>query len=217
MIRARKESVFIGYSDNTLLVNALPATNKCRGWLGPMIATMLRYPEYVDLWALNIMNWLEGNYRAVTDQYNSLGMKVLNVGTMRGPIVGGNAYTFDLLQGTKFSPKFNKPFIYLLEGENFIMDSKRVWQDTVRNFDSIMLQTGARKNIQGLLISKYPSTFKLNERELIESIKNRKYLKQLPVIYDFPRGYDQPSLIMPVGEEISITAFDNNTISINGL
>lgn len=216
-IQSQPCAVFAGYSDNTLLANALPATSKSRGFLGPMIATMIRYPEYIDLWARNLLSWLQRDYTSVSADYNALGMSVLQPGIMRGIVIGGNAYTFDLLQGTLYAPKFDQPFIYVLEGEDFITDKKRVWQDTIRNFDSIMLQSGARENLQGLLIGRYPASYKLNQAEFRQSIAKRDYLSTVPIVYDVPRGYAQPSLYLPVGEELIIKVNTDNTITFNGV
>ncbi len=216
-IKAGNDKIFIGYSDNTLLVNALPAANKSRGWLGPMIATMLRYPEYVDVWAQNILSWVKTDFQAISSDYNRIGIRTLQEGEMRGRVIGGNAYTFDLLQGTRYSPSFNRPFIYILEGEDFITDKNRIWQDTIRNLDSVLLQPGAIQNIQGLLIGKFPDTYSLDVGELKASINKRAVLKSIPVAYDFPRGYGQPSLTLPVGEELSIRVSADDTITINKL
>lgn len=214
-IKTNQSSIFIGYSDNTLLVNSLPALNLSRGWLGPMMSNMLKYPEYIDLWCSNIIAWFSNDLKTINQQYNQYDLKVLNSGKMSGKIWGGNCYTFDLLQGTPFCPKFNEPFIYLLEGEDFITDKNRVWQDTIRNFDSIMLQPGAIENLRGLLIGMFPQSYTLNKAELMASIAKRSYLSSVPIVYDFPRGYFQPSLTMPLGEKLQITADKNNTININ--
>ena len=214
-IIANPKTVFIGYSDNTLLADSLPAKNIARGWLGPMMSNMLRYPDYIDLWCSNIIAWFFNDLETINQQYNRFDLKVLQSGEMSGKVWGGNCYTFDLLQGTPFCPKFDEPFIYLLEGEDFITDKSRVWQDTIRNFDSIMLQSGAKENLRGLLIGKFPESYTLKKNELIASIEKRSYLSSVPIIYDFPRGYFQPSLTMPLGEELQIIANKNNTININ--
>ncbi|USN97368.1 MAG: hypothetical protein H6799_03295 [Candidatus Nomurabacteria bacterium] len=70
-------------------------------------------------------------------------------------IIGGNNYTFDLLQGTKFCPSFKNPYILFMEGEDILKESSEVWIDFIRNIDSIMLQAGALKNLKGLVIGKF--------------------------------------------------------------
>ena len=216
-IESLKQGIFVGYSDNTLLANGLPATGKSRGWLGPMMASFIKYPESIDLWAKNIIAWYTDDFALINQQYNQFDIKVVNPGAMEGKVWGGNCYSFDLLQGTGFCPKFTEPFIYILEGEDFITDKSKVWQDTIRNLDSIMLQPGARENMRGLLVGKFPRSYKLNTEELMASIAKRRYLTTIPLIYDFPRGYSQPSLALPIGEKLLIEANIDNTVNINRL
>ena len=216
-INIPEDKVFVGYSDNTILANALPAKNICRGWQGPMLASYLRYPQYAGLWAECLYALFKNDYTKLTKLYNQVGAKVYQAGLMSGKVWGGNNYTFDLLQGTEFAPSLKEPFILLLEGEDFVVAKDRIWQDFIRNLDSVMLLPGAMENIQGLLIGKFPASYKINTREVEESLRKRKYLKGIPIIYDFPRGYGQPALYLPIGEEMEIEAKPDNSIKITKL
>ncbi len=135
---------------------------------------------------------------------------------MTGKIWGGNNYSFDLLQGTKFCPQFNEPYILLLEGEDCITSKNRIWQDFIRNLDSIMLLPGAKENITGLLIGSFPETYMLNEKEFEQSVTKRDYLANIPILYEFPRGYKAASLPLPIGEHLIITV-KNNKLTIDKL
>ncbi len=212
-----KNKIFVGYSDNTLLINALPAMGVCRSWQGPMLANWVKTPEYGELWAESLYALYVGDFKALTSLYNQKAMTVYRPGKMRGKVWGGNNYTFDLLQGTSFCPNFSKPYILQLEGEDFIVAKDRIWQDFIRNLDSIMLLPGAAENITGLLIGKFPDTYMLNIREVESSFEQRKYLDSIPIIYDFPRGYCQPALPLPLGEELQILLNQDNSIEISRL
>jgi muramoyltetrapeptide carboxypeptidase LdcA involved in peptidoglycan recycling len=216
-LRMNSDKIFVGYSDNTILVNALAAKQVCRAWQGPTLARFLKNPEYGGLYTQCLLDLYQSDYAAVSKQYNKFGMTVLRSGEMCGPIFGGNNYTFDLLQGTEFCPDFTKPYILLLEGENFIVDKSRVWQDFVRNLDSIMLQPCAIDNLQGLLIGRFPEDYQLNRKEVELSLQSRNYLSQIPIIYDFARSYNANMLYLPIGEPLSITASSNNTVAITKL
>ena len=216
-IKVSKDKVFIGYSDNTILVNALPAKDMCRGWQGPMISSWLKYPQYDEIWSESLYALYTDDYKKLSELYNSFGYKVYRPGLMKGKIWGGNNYTFDLLQGTEYCPAFQEPYILLLEGEDFIVAKDRIWQDFIRNLDSILLLPGAKENIQGLLVGRFPNSYKLNETELKESFRRRKALQTIPIIYDFPRGYYMPSLFLPIGEKLEITISRNNDLRINKL
>ncbi len=75
-----------------------------------------------------------------------------------------------------------------------------------------MLLPGARSNLLGLLIGKFPDTYNLNTLEVEASFKSRDYLKDIPIAYNFPRGYAQPSLYLPIGEKLSVELKKSNTI-----
>lgn len=214
-IKVKKNTIFVGYSDNTLLVNALPAKERCRGWQGPSMANWLRNPEKGEAWASALYDLYVEDFEQVTEPYNDAGMTVYQPGVMQGKVWGGNNYTFDLLQGTEFFPDVSKPFILLLEGEDFVTDKKRIWQDFIRNLDSIMLQEGAIENLQGLLVGRFPDSYMLGTEEVEQSFKNRDYLKNVPIIYNFARGYNPQSFYLPIGEEVRIKACANNTIKMS--
>lgn len=205
-------ATFVGYSDNTILANALPATGKAKGYMGPMARNWVLNPEYIDLWLDALFALYKNDSSALTKIYNQQGCKILRPGVMRGKIWGGNNYTFDLLQGTAFAPNFNEPFILLLEGEDFITDKKRIWSDFVRNLDSVMLQPGARDNLQGLLIAKFPTSANVDENLIAQSLNEREYLKDRPIAINFPRGYNQPSLYLPIGQQISLALKGSSTV-----
>ncbi len=216
-IRMPKETIFLGYSDNTLLVNALPAAGVCRAWQGPMLANFVKTPGYVSLWLECLQALYRNDYTTVSSLYNQLGVTVFRPGLMEGRVWGGNNYTFDLLQGTSFCPSFENPYILLLEGEDFINDKGRIWQDFIRNLDSIMLLPGAQANLCGLLIGKFPASYKPDKREMAASFNMRAYLRNIPIAYDIPRGYYAPSLYLPIGEPLSIVLAKNNAIQLDRL
>lgn len=216
-LRIDKSKIFVGYSDNTILINALASQQVCRSWQGPMLARWLKNPESGDIYAQSLLDLYQSNYSAMSEQYNQLGMTVFRAGEMRGPVIGGNNYSFDLLQGAPFCPAFKTPFILLLEGENCIVDTSRVWQDFIRNLDSIMLQPGAVDNLQGLLIGRFAEDYRINVDEVELSLKSRSYLKNVPIIYNFARGYNRQMLCLPIGDPLSIVAKPNNTVAITNL
>lgn len=207
-------SIFVGYSDNTILANTLPATGRAKAYMGPMAANWLRTPEYVDMWLDCLAELYNRSSKAITERYNRAGLTVLRPGTMQGKIWGGNNYTFDLLQGTPFAPDFNEPFILLLEGEDFVTAKNRIWSDFVRNLDSIMLQPGARKNLRGLLIAKFPDSAGVSAEQIETSLRSRDYLQSIPIAYNVARGYAQPSLYLPIGENVQIELYQDAKMNL---
>ena len=211
------DKLFVGYSDNTILTNALTAKAICRTAQGPGLYNWLRTPENDQMWAESLLAIYNKDYTKLTRQYNSLPITIFRPGNMTGRIVGGNNYTFDLLQGTEFAPSFREPFILVLEGENFITDKKRVWQDFIRNLDSILLQPSARDNIRGLLIGRFPANTYMNVTEIEASFRARKYLSTIPIAYNFARGYHTDMLYLPIGEILSVDIEMKNNVTITSV
>ena len=189
-LKFRENNIFVGQSDNTVLVNALPALKICKTLYGKGFLNMVNNPTKSE-------EMVENLYKSVT----KLKSTSLNNGIQ---VIGGNNYTFDLLQGTRFCPKFSQPFILFMEGEDILKDSSEVWVDFIRNIDSIMLQEGATENIKGLLIGKFPDSVKLSKSQINKFIKDRSYLKNVPITIDYPCGHNKGSTeYLPFGEKIS--------------
>jgi muramoyltetrapeptide carboxypeptidase LdcA involved in peptidoglycan recycling len=199
-LKLRKENIFVGQSDNTILVNTLPALGICKGLYGKGFYDMATDKS-------NIFEMVEELFTSVTE------LKLDKVSSGSPTLVGGNNYTFDLLQGTRFCPKFNKPFILFMEGEDILKDSSETWVDFIRNIDSIMLQEGAVSNLKGLVIARFPDPIKISNAQLDKFIKDRTYLKNVPILTDYSCGHNKDSFkYLPIGGKVSLEML--NLISI---
>jgi muramoyltetrapeptide carboxypeptidase LdcA involved in peptidoglycan recycling len=191
-LKFRKENIFVGQSDNTVLVNALTALGVCKSLYGKGFYNMATDKS-------NTSEMVEELFAAVNQ------LKLSKVSKSNPTLVGGNNYTFDLLQGTRFCPKFNKPFVLFMEGEDILKDSSEIWVDFIRNIDSIMLQKGAVGNLKGLVIGKFPDSIKITSSQVNKFIKARPYLKDIPVSINYPCGHNNNSLkYLPIGGKVSV-------------
>ncbi len=214
-LRINKKTTYVGLSDNTILTDALPAKGLCKGSQGPSLSNYFKSPENAGLYSKALKSLYIGDYNGLTKLYNQTGVKVLRSGVMTGKIWGGNNYSFDLLQGTGFWPSLEEPFVLFMEGEDILKDQQYVWRDFVRNIDSAMLQPGARQNITGLIIGKFPETYKLDINDIKAFVKARQWLNGLPIIYNFPCGHIESSLYLPLGENVQIQATAKNIIKMS--
>ena len=196
-LRFRKDNIFVGQSDNTLLVNALPALSICKSLYGKGFYNIAKNPDLAK-------DMVEELYKSV--------VKLKSLRLDKNPIIiGGNNYTFDVLQGTKFCPSFKNPYILFMEGEDILKESSEVWIDFIRNIDSIMLQAGALKNLKGLVIGKFPDSVKITKKQLDKFINGRPYMKGLPIITDYPCGHNKgSSKYLPIGQNISLKMLNLN-------
>jgi muramoyltetrapeptide carboxypeptidase LdcA involved in peptidoglycan recycling len=190
-LRFNKGNIFVGQSDNTLLVNTLPSLGVCKSLYGKGF--------------YNIATDYGNAEEMVEELYESI-VRLKSANSNSGAVlIGGNNYTFDLLQGTKFAPKFNQPFILFMEGEDILRNPSETWVDFIRNIDSVMLQDGAIANIRGLILGKFPDSIKISKEEFTKFKDERPYLKGIPVIRDFECGHNKKSFkYLPIGQRTSI-------------
>lgn len=190
-LKFNKENIFVGQSDNTLLVNALPTLGICKSLYGKGFYNIATNKEKAGPMAQEL--------------YESILKLKFESKTAGARLIGGNNYTFDLLQGTRFSPDFSKPFVLFMEGEDILKDPTETWVDFIRNIDSVMLQKAAKENLRGLVIGKFPDSIKVSKKQLDKYIDERSYLKNMPIVIDYPCGHNKESLkYLPIGENISI-------------
>ena len=213
-IKTSKDKVFLGLSDNTLLANALPAMGLCRGWQGPSLWNWVKNPQFGGEWASTLYDLYSEDYEKMSERYNQSDISVYRPGEMRGKIWGGNNYSFDLLQGTNFWPDLTKPYNLFMEGEDILTDQKYVWRDFIRNIDAIMLQEGAKENLRGLMLGRFPETYELKRGDVNAFVRARAWLTDVPIVYNFPCGHMKRSLYLPLGEKVKIVAQTDNTIKM---
>lgn len=210
----------IGYSDTTVLLNAIYAKTGNVGFLGPNFGTH----GHETLWEFTLDN-LNGVLRSQAEQLHaskrwmSNGDKkvhktkwsVLNEGQAEGVLVGGNMGTFYLLQGTEHQPAFDKPFILAVEEDNQSGDYTA--HEFSRHLESILQLPHVRKNIQGMLIGRFEHGGTVSN-ELLRQILAEKQL-DIPIIADMDFGHTIPMLSLPIGGHIKISASgDEATIQL---
>lgn len=205
---------FVGYSDNTVLGNALAATGKCRFFYGPVMDDVVNKPRRRRQIAESLMSLYKDDSGSMTVQYNEAGPKTVQAGNMTGKIWGGNNYSFDLLPGTPFSPTFDTPYILFMEGEDILKQRKYVWRDFIRNIDAIMLLPGAQDNLQGIIIGRFPSSYRLKKDDVRAFVQARSYLKNVPIVIDFPCGHSSKNCYLPIGQTVRIALRTDNTMKV---
>jgi muramoyltetrapeptide carboxypeptidase len=211
---ARNPKPLIGFSDITVLVNALYARTGQVQYLGPNFGTLGRRnaAEYTLENFRNVLTgtgeislkrsrqWLRkyGEPLAKTRPW-----KILQSGTAEGVLLGGNLGTFYLLQGTANQPVFDKPYILAAE------DDDEAGTYSAREFDrrleSLLQLPGARQNLQGMLIGRNQPSSKVTMPD-IAHIVQRLNLGDIPVVADMDFGHTVPMVTLPIGGTVRIEA-----------
>lgn len=220
IVRANPKPL-IGFSDITVLLGAIYAKTGGTGFLGPNFSTLGRMTG----WRYTIDNFqsvMQGSSRRLTKskqwgestrkQYKTKSWQCLEVGKANAMLLGGNLGTFYLLQGTEYQPKFDKPFIFLLEDD----DEARNYtaREVSRRFESLLQLPNFRDNLQGLMLGRFQKGSNVSEKD-IANILMSKDLGCIPVVYNVDFGHTLPMLTLPIGQKISLHVDSKVNISLS--
>ncbi len=206
----------IGFSDITVLLNAIYAKTGIITYLGPNFASV----GYMRSWQYTIHSlnaalrgeaqelmaskvWGVGKERK---GHRTKPWKVLQAGTAKATLLGGNAGTLYLLQGTEYQPSFASDFIVAFEDDD--MSGRQTACEFSRRLESLLQIPNVRDHLQGVLIGRFQPESKFSNREL-ESIIASKKLRNMPVISGVDFGHTLPMLTLPIGGTIRIEAETN--------
>jgi muramoyltetrapeptide carboxypeptidase LdcA involved in peptidoglycan recycling len=204
--------ILCGYSDITVLSNAITAKTGLVTYLGPHFSTwamkqeskyneeyfkkcLMSEGEFIlepsktwsdDLWFLD---------QEKRDIKESDGMKVLKEGIAKGKIVGGNLGSVTLLSGTEFMPDLTDTILFI-EDEGSLGSGFAV--DFDRNLQALLMQKGFEK-IKGLVIGMFPKNSEMTVEKIEYIIDTKEELKDMPIIYNVNFGHNNPIFTIPLG------------------
>lgn len=211
----------IGFSDITILLNAIYAKTGVSGFLGPNFSTFGRMPE----WQYTFNNFsmvMQGSASQFVKsrswgesgrkRHKTKGWQALETGEANATLLGGNLGTFYLLQGTEYQPKFNEPFIFLLEDDDEASSYTAV--EVSRRFESLLQLPNFRDNLQGLMVGRFQKGSNVSEKD-IASIIASKNLGSIPIAYNVDFGHTLPMLTLPIGQNVSLRVNSKVGISLS--
>ena len=211
----------IGFSDITILLNAIYAKTGVSGFLGPNFSTFGRMPE----WQYTFNNFsmvMQGSASQFVKsrswgesgrkRHKTKGWQALETGEANATLLGGNLGTFYLLQGTEYQPKFNEPFIFLLEDDDEASSYTAV--EVSRRFESLLQLPNFRDNLQGLMVGRFQKGSNVSEKD-IASIIASKNLGSVPIAYNVDFGHTLPMLTLPIGQNVSLRVNSKVGISLS--
>jgi muramoyltetrapeptide carboxypeptidase len=201
----------IGFSDITVLHNAIYAKTGQISLLGPNLGTLSRWRnwEYSCNNLEKILKRIQplGLYKSdawsptLKKSSKTRSWKVLQPGVASGILIGGNLGTYYLLQGTEYAPQFKKDVVLLIE------DDDEAGKLTAREFDrrleSLLQQPGLKEAVRGVLIGRFQPSSHVTLPD-IKDIMSRKVSANIPVIADMDFGHTAPVITFPIGGKVSI-------------
>lgn len=202
----------IGYSDITVLTNAIYAKTGLVTYSGPALITfgIKNDFEYIfDYFQACLMSeepfrvensktWSERKTKA---QKNA-GIQIMQEGKAEGTIIGGNLCSLNLLQGTPYMPSL-KNKILLIEEDDF--GGKDTPLEFERNLESL-LQLPYANTIRGIIFGRFQNGANMNMKKLRFMLSSKKISKNIPIIADADFGHTFPMITFPIGGSVRINA-----------
>ncbi|WP_194867347.1 S66 family peptidase [Pseudoalteromonas sp. PPB1] len=208
-----------GYSDITVLLNAIYAKTGQITFLGPHFSSfgmqqgfaytlkhfehaLLRGTDYVldvsETWSDDL--WFIDQTRR--QFIKNAGPVIVNPGSCEGTILGGNLCSFNLLQGTQYMPDLAGAILFL-EEDNLL--GELTLTEFERNLQSLLSHRGA-EHIQGLMIGRFQKDSKVELNDLVEILRSFEQLEHCPVVCNLDFGHTTPIFTIPIGGRCRINA-----------
>lgn len=226
----KNPKIFCGFSDITVLSNAIHAKTGLVTYSGPHYSSlgMLKGLEY-ELDYFKKMFFEEDEFEVCSseewsddawfiDQENrefikNDGMFIINEGEAQGEIVGGNLCTLNLLQGTKYMPNIENKILFLEDdgqaGKVFLMEFDRNLQS--------LIHTPEFKSVKGIVFGRNQKGCEMTKDKWTRMIKNKPELDNIPVIAGADFGHTTPIITFPIGGRARLSAnIDSIKLYIKG-
>ncbi|MDP2685364.1 MAG: LD-carboxypeptidase [bacterium] len=217
--------IFCGYSDITILNNAIYQKTGLITYYGPHYSTFgqkLYFDYTLDYFKKCLMEhnsftvspsqqwsddkWYNNQQKRKLIMNN--GWEAINNGSAKGIVIGGNLCTFNLLQGTNYFPKIKNSILFF-EDDEFAGNDSAVEFD--RNLQSVIHQLQFSE-VRGIVIGRFQKTSKIDLKKMRKIIKSKEELSKIPIIYGVDFGHTDPKITFPIGGKVEIVANKNSKI-----
>ena len=205
--------ILCGYSDITVLCNAIFAKTGLVTYAGPHYSTLgekqlLDYTvEYfkkslMETDPVNVVasdSWSNDQWYKDQDNRKLMhndGWWIVDEGSAKGTIRGGNLCSFNLLQGTDYFPSFSDETVLFLEDDVMALADTAVEFD--RNLQSLIHQPGFEQ-VKGLVVGRFEVGSEMTKEKLAMIFKTKKALRDMPVIANVDFGHTTPMITYPIG------------------
>lgn len=217
----KNPKIMIGYSDITVLLLAIMKKTDLITYYGPMVSGFGSNNEYTLKYFEKILENKDFtlrsskeivDYKKVNDKIEKVvlkngGMSVIQSGKAFGKIIGGNLCTINLLQGTEYMPNLNNSILFLEDdADDFKSDVFLLEFD--RNLESLLQLPNC--NIKGIVFGRFQVSSNMTIDKLKTIIKNKKKLKDVPIICGADFGHTNPMFTIPIGAYCNLNIESNN-------
>ena len=222
---AANPKIFCGYSDITVLQNAMFAKTGLVTYNGPHYSTFgqkhlgpytLKYliralfeddPFEIrpsERW--NDDRWWEDQDNRV--DYVNGGFWCVNPGSAQGRILGGNLSTFATLFGTAYMPSLEGCILFLEEDE---VETPEM----IDRFLQALIHQPGFSGVKGLVFGRFQKGTEMKRGFFEEIIYRKRELRNLPILARVDFGHTNPMFTFPIGGLAEIGVSGESFIRIN--
>jgi len=215
--------ILCGYSDITVLANAITTKTGLVTYSGPHFSTfaMQQESEYNEKYFKKCLmeergfilesseTWSDDLWFVDQDKRDlkkNKGLQILNEGEAEGKIIGGNLCSFNLLSGTEFMPDLTGAVV-------FLEDDDMVGEDFAREFDrnlQSLIQQRSFNKVRGIIFGRFQVSSKMNLEKIKYIINTKKELRDIPIVIDANFGHTNPIFTFPIGGIVKVMAQKGN-------
>ena len=216
---ANNPKPFIGFSDVTVLLNAIYAKTGIATYLGPHFSTFgqMYFDEFTSQSFKNVLmsnklskietstEWSDDLWYINQEDRNFIqnnGRWNIQDGNFTGTTIGGNLCSLNLLQGTDYWPQVEKPIAIV---EDTHMSNMGLFD---RDLQSLL----HAQEIGGLIIGRFQNGSNISREMIRECVATKKELKGKPVVANVDIGHTLPIATIPIGGIVDLDIRGNKSI-----
>ncbi len=198
---AQNPKILCGYSDITILENAIYAKTGLVTYSGPHYCTFGfdGEPEYTRKVFFDCL--AKDEPLRITPSKTAKKYTVLQEGMCEGAVIGGNLCTINLLQGTPYMPNIRDKVLFVeddnIMGEYFSCEFER-------NLQSLLQIEGA-DTVRGIVFGRFEESCGMTLERITDIIRD-KVSTNIPVISGVDFGHIFPIITFPIGGNVRIKA-----------
>lgn len=206
--------ILCGFSDITALNNAIFTKTGLATYSGPHYSTFgqkLHFDYTLEYFVKCLMkeetfeikpsdSWSDDAWYKNQDERKLIsndGWHVINEGKAEGTILGANLCTFNLLQGTEYFPDLTNSILFLED------DEESAPYDFDRDLLSLIHLPEFPK-VKGIVLGRFQNVSEMTKQKLIQIIKTKKELDNLPIVAGVDFGHTDPKITFPIGGEVKL-------------
>lgn len=148
--------------------------------------------------------WFDDGPGGDKKSHANAGPIVIHPGTAEGPLLGANACTLNMLQGTEYFPDLTGCVLFVED------DYESQPHHFNSHLQSLILLPSFR-GVKGLVIGRFESKSAMNDDLIRKSIATYGELKNIPVIANVDFGHTQPLCTFPIGGRVRMEAKEDGS------